>query len=154
MECKILCTESEYIGKEFEWLYTVATDRVYAVAAEEVTGIVSLLPIDKVIVRSHPTKEPEKLKMSEPGLKLMEGTGWCVMFSDEKDLHIITGDNLKEQSYDLLKLACDWFRTTNDAFYVKYGFNFNPHEYSGLYEKAKEVVDAENRLHMKVPRMP
>jgi len=32
------------------------------------------------------------------------------------------------------KLCLDWFTMTNDVFYKIYGFNFNPHEYPGLYE--------------------
>lgn len=36
--------------------------------------------------------------------------------------------------YSKKKLCLDWFQMSNDAFYVFYGFNFNPHEYPGLYD--------------------
>lgn len=40
----------------------------------------------------------------------------------------------------LLQWAILWFKTSNDAFYELYGFNFNPHEYPMLYEIAREEV--------------
>ena len=47
--------------------------------------------------------------------------------------------------YDILLLngktlmfwAIEWFSMSNDDFYDLYGFNFNPHEYPGLYEQAR-----------------
>lgn len=47
--------------------------------------------------------------------------------------------------YDLIKLrgkslmywAMEWFGMSNDCFYSIYGFNFNPHDYPGLYEEAR-----------------
>lgn len=33
---------------------------------------------------------------------------------------------------------------SNDCFYELYGFNFNPHEYPGLYEEARKRVYGEN----------
>lgn len=44
------------------------------------------------------------------------------------------------KTYDAFKLGCEWVKMSNDAFYSLYGFNFNPHEIPGLYERcAKEV---------------
>lgn len=40
----------------------------------------------------------------------------------------------------LIFWAVQWFKMSNDAFYKIYGFNFNPHEYSGLYEIARNKV--------------
>lgn len=40
----------------------------------------------------------------------------------------------------LLRWAVLWFKTSNDAFYELYGFNFNPHDYPMLYEIAREEV--------------
>lgn len=36
--------------------------------------------------------------------------------------------------YSKKKLCIDWFRMSNDLFFKLYGFNFNPHQYPGLYE--------------------
>ena len=44
------------------------------------------------------------------------------------------------KGYDMVKLGCDWFQMNNDCFYKKYGFNFNPHDYPGLYEHCRELV--------------
>lgn len=42
------------------------------------------------------------------------------------------------------KLLClDWFRMSNDVFYNVYGFNFNPHEYYGLYEWGRKTLYGE-----------
>ena len=51
-------------------------------------------------------------------------------------------------SYDLIPYrgkslmfwAIKWFNMSNDAFYRLYGFNFNPHNYPGLYEEARRRV--------------
>ena len=40
----------------------------------------------------------------------------------------------------LLTWAIRWFSMSNDAFYSVYGFNFNPHDYPGLYEAAQIIV--------------
>jgi hypothetical protein len=40
----------------------------------------------------------------------------------------------------LMQWAIEWFTMSNDSFYDMYGFNFNPHEYPGLYEQARERV--------------
>lgn len=45
----------------------------------------------------------------------------------------------------LLEWAVLWFRMSNDGFYSLYGFNFNPYEYDGLYEIAREVVYGKER---------
>lgn len=42
--------------------------------------------------------------------------------------------------HSLMFWAEEWFRMSNDAFYKKYGFNFNPHEYPGLYLTARKRV--------------
>lgn len=36
--------------------------------------------------------------------------------------------------------AIIWFKTDNDTFFDRYGFNFNPHEYEDLYEIAQKDV--------------
>lgn len=41
----------------------------------------------------------------------------------------------------LLEWAIIWLKTSNDAFFEEYGFNFNPHEYKGLYELAMKCRD-------------
>lgn len=43
----------------------------------------------------------------------------------------------------LLEWAVLWFKMSNDGFYSLYGFNFNPHEYDGLYEIARKKVYGE-----------
>ena len=48
----------------------------------------------------------------------------------------------------LLEWALLWFRLTNDDFYMLYGFNFNPHEYPGLYEIARDKYYG---VHKKTP---
>lgn len=48
--------------------------------------------------------------------------------------------------YDLIPYRCrslmfwalEWFSMSNDTFFEIYGFNFNPHEYPGLYEEARK----------------
>lgn len=40
----------------------------------------------------------------------------------------------------LLDWAVLWFKTSNDAFYEVYGFNFNPHKFPYLYDIAMEEV--------------
>ena len=37
----------------------------------------------------------------------------------------------------LMFWALEWFSMSNDAFFACYGFNFNPHNYPGLYEQAR-----------------
>lgn len=40
----------------------------------------------------------------------------------------------------LIFWAVQWFKMSNDCFYEMYGFNFNPHDYTGLYEIARKKV--------------
>jgi hypothetical protein len=40
----------------------------------------------------------------------------------------------------LYEWAIIWFKTDNDTFFDRYGFNFNPHEYEDLYEIARRDV--------------
>lgn len=42
-----------------------------------------------------------------------------------------------------LNWAKRWFLYDNDTFYMMFGFNFNPHDYKGLYEIAKKEVYGE-----------
>ncbi len=42
--------------------------------------------------------------------------------------------------YDAVKLGCEWFKMSNDSFSDLYGFNFNPHNVPGLYEKCRKIV--------------
>lgn len=42
--------------------------------------------------------------------------------------------------YFLNQLCIDWFLMTNDDFFEKYGFSFNPHKYSGLYEWGRKEI--------------
>lgn len=44
------------------------------------------------------------------------------------------------KAYDLTDLGVEWFRMSNDGFFDKYGFNFNPHEHPGLYLKCRKIV--------------
>lgn len=43
----------------------------------------------------------------------------------------------------LLQWAIKWFKMSNDDFFRLYGFNFNPHNYPGLYEIARKEVYGE-----------
>ena len=43
-------------------------------------------------------------------------------------------------TYNATDMGVEWFKMSNDAFFKKYGFNFNPHEYSGLYEKCQKIA--------------
>lgn len=45
--------------------------------------------------------------------------------------------------YSKKQLTLEWFRMSNDAFFDKYGFNFNPHEYPGLYEWGRTAIFGE-----------
>ena len=53
-------------------------------------------------------------------------------------------DNAKVQygmyrEFFKIDLALEWFDMSNDDFFEKYKFNFNPHEYAGLYKIASEL---------------
>lgn len=52
----------------------------------------------------------------------------------------VTWSDGKVSTYDAVELGCEWFKMSNDAFYKLYGFNFNPHEFSGLYEHCRNLV--------------
>lgn len=56
------------------------------------------------------------------------------------DTIIVEWSDGSVQYYDAVKLGCEWFKMSNDAFYEKYGFNFNPHKIQGLYEKCRRTV--------------
>ena len=43
----------------------------------------------------------------------------------------------------LIEWAVLWFKMSNDAFFRLYGFNFNPHDYTYLYEIARNIVYGE-----------
>lgn len=45
----------------------------------------------------------------------------------------------------LMFWALEWFRMSNDTFFELYGFNFNPHDYPGLYAAARERVYGKER---------
>src|SRR5699024_9272337 len=45
--------------------------------------------------------------------------------------------------YSKKKLCLDWFQMSNDGFYDLYGFNFNPHEYPGLYDWGRKTLYGE-----------
>ena len=55
-----------------------------------------------------------------------------------KTLTILWSDG-KFTHYDAVELGCEWFRMSNDSFYDKYKFNFNPYQW-GLYEKCRKIV--------------
>lgn len=43
-------------------------------------------------------------------------------------------------TYNAVDMGVEWFKMSNDTFYKVYGFNFNPHEWLGLYEKCRRIV--------------
>lgn len=47
-------------------------------------------------------------------------------------------DELFLNGKSLMYWALEWFSMSNDTFFDLYGFNFNPHNYPGLYEQARE----------------
>lgn len=49
-------------------------------------------------------------------------------------------DLITYKGKSLMQWAIEWFTMSNDNFYDVYGFNFNPHAYPGLYEKARKRV--------------
>ena len=38
-------------------------------------------------------------------------------------------------------LGVEWLNMSNDAFFKKYGFSFNPHKFPGLYERCRERLN-------------
>lgn len=55
-------------------------------------------------------------------------------------MNICQYDLIPYRGKSLMEWAILWFKTSNDAFYNLYGFNFNPHRYPYLYELARERV--------------
>ena len=51
-----------------------------------------------------------------------------------------TYENATYKGHPMVDLAVSWFKMSNDDFFKVYGFNFNPHQYPGLYEKARSIV--------------
>lgn len=49
-------------------------------------------------------------------------------------------DLVQYKGKSLMEWAILWFKMSNDAFYESYGFNFNPHNYPGLYDEARKRV--------------
>ena len=45
--------------------------------------------------------------------------------------------------YSKKELCLNWFRMSNDLFFQTYGFNFNPHNYPGLYEWGRKTLYGE-----------
>lgn len=76
--------------------------------------------------------------------RAFEQIGKSVFFSQaaagealaKRDGGAVCGDAVmvNGQRYSKRKLCLDWFKMSNDSFFQKYGFNFNPHEYAGLYD--------------------
>lgn len=56
----------------------------------------------------------------------------------ESDIIFING-----KMYSKKELCLDWFQNSNDSFYQKYGFNFNPYKYPGLYEWGRKKLFGE-----------
>lgn len=50
---------------------------------------------------------------------------------------------IDSKPYSKKQLTLEWFRMSNDAFFDQYGFNFNPHEYPGLYEWGRKTLYGE-----------
>ena len=43
-------------------------------------------------------------------------------------------------TYNAVDMGVKWFKMSNDDFFKKYEFNFNPHLYPGLYDKCRKIV--------------
>ena len=56
----------------------------------------------------------------------------------ESDIIFING-----KMYSKKELCLDWFQNSNDSFFQKYGFNFNPYKYPGLYEWGRKKLFGE-----------
>lgn len=46
--------------------------------------------------------------------------------------------------YSKKSLTLEWFQMSNDCFFQKYEFNFNPHDYPGLYDWGRKTLFKEN----------
>mgnify|MGYP001855007310 CR=1 FL=1 len=55
-------------------------------------------------------------------------------------------DYISLNGRSLMFWALEWFSMTNDAFYELYHFNFNPHNYPGLYEEARKIYFKDDKL--------
>lgn len=49
-------------------------------------------------------------------------------------------DRIQLRGKSLMFWAVEWFKMSNDVFFSLYGFNFNPHNYPGLYDEARKRV--------------
>ena len=49
-------------------------------------------------------------------------------------------DSILYKGRSLMEWAILWFQMSNDAFFDAYGFNFNPHDYPGLFVEARRRV--------------
>lgn len=52
-------------------------------------------------------------------------------------------------TYSATDMGVEWFKMSNDDFFKKYGFNFNPHEYPGLYEKCRRIAHADEETALR-----
>lgn len=52
-------------------------------------------------------------------------------------------------TYSATDMGVEWFKMSNDDFFKKYGFNFNPHEYPGLYEKCRRIAHADGETGLR-----
>lgn len=57
----------------------------------------------------------------------------------ENEQKLLCKNNVKGGK-PLLFWAVEWFKNSNDNFFYKYGFNFNPHDYPNLYLIARNEV--------------
>lgn len=60
------------------------------------------------------------------------------MFLSMRDEIFING-----KLYSKKALCIAWFRMSNDTFYDIFRFNFNPHDYPGLYEWGRKTLYGE-----------
>lgn len=59
------------------------------------------------------------------------------------DILIVTFSDGSHGFFNIYNLAVEWFGMSNDIFYDYYGFNFNPHNFRGVYEEARKRVYGE-----------
>lgn len=52
---------------------------------------------------------------------------------------------IQYRGHSLLFWAVEWFQMSNDAFFEKHGFNFNPVDFPGLLETARNKVFSERK---------
>lgn len=63
-----------------------------------------------------------------------------------RDILVVLYSDGSLKTFDAIKLGCEWFRMSNDAFFSIYGFNFNPSEH-GLYERCRNIVYPNERRY-------